>query len=154
VSPRFKTRRCGLSAALTAVMANTAMAAFIALLIGWPPAKAAAQSASQVSEAVPVETDTPPLAQQVGFFRKVLSKADGDRCSMSPSCSTYALESLKKHGALMGWVMACDRLLRCGHDEVRLAPSVRVGQHPRAYDPVANNDFWWSPPDTAATTSP
>ena len=99
----------------------------------------------------------PPLAHQIDFFRRVLSKADGDRCSMHPSCSTYALESLRKHGALMGWVMTCDRLLRCGHDEVHLAPSVHRGQRRRAYDPVSGNDFWWwSPPslDTASATGP
>jgi putative component of membrane protein insertase Oxa1/YidC/SpoIIIJ protein YidD len=101
--------------------------------------------------------DNPPLAHQIAFFRRILSKADGDRCNMHPSCSTYALESLRKHGALMGWVMTCDRLLRCGHDEVRLAPTVRRGDRGRAYDPVSGNDFWWwSPPspETASAAGP
>jgi putative component of membrane protein insertase Oxa1/YidC/SpoIIIJ protein YidD len=116
--------------------------------------EAMAQSPLRVPGKTEAERATPPLAHQIGFFRQVLSKADGDRCPMHPSCSTYALESLQKHGALIGWVMACDRLLRCGHDEVHLAPAVRIGQRPRAYDPVANNDFWWSPPETASTTDP
>jgi putative component of membrane protein insertase Oxa1/YidC/SpoIIIJ protein YidD len=113
-----------------------------------------AQPPARVPEEARTENATPPLAHQIGFFRRVLSRADGDRCAMHPSCSTYALESLQKHGVLMGWIMASDRLLRCGHDEVRLAPSVRVGQRRRAYDPVAINDFWWSPPETASVTAP
>ena len=98
--------------------------------------------------------EAPPLAHQIGFFRRILSKADGDRCSMYPSCSTYAMESLRKHGALVGWIMIKDRLLRCGHDEVRLAPTIRSGQRRRAYDPVSDNDFWWwSPPGTDTTAN-
>jgi hypothetical protein len=53
--------------------------------------------------------------------------------------------------------MTCDRLLRCGHDEVRLAPAIRSGQRRRTHDPVAGNDFWWwSPPspETASTAHP
>jgi uncharacterized protein len=140
VSPRSNLRRCSLSVVLAALLS-----------IG---ADALAQPLSRVPTGAEADTATPPLAHQIGFFRQVLSRADGDRCAMQPSCSTYALESLKKHGALMGWIMASDRLLRCGHDEVRLAPSVRVGQRRRAYDPVANNDFWWSPTETASTTAP
>lgn len=140
MSPRSNLRRFGLNVALTALLSMGA--------------DAMAQPPSRVPEGRAADTASPPLAHQIGFFRQVLSKADGDRCPMYPSCSTYALESLQKHGALMGWVMACDRLLRCGHDEVRLAPAVRIGQRRRAYDPVASNDFWWSPPDTAPTTAP
>jgi putative component of membrane protein insertase Oxa1/YidC/SpoIIIJ protein YidD len=126
----------------------------LTLLLAAPlPSSARAQTPAPAVETVAPGTDVeeaPPLAHQIAFFRRVLSKADGDRCPMHPSCSTYALESLRKHGALVGWVMACDRLLRCGHDEVRLAPSVRTHRGRKAHDPVSNNDFWWwSPPDTA-----
>ena len=140
MSPRSNRLRWGLIAALTALLS-----------IG---ANAMAQSPSRMPGESQADTASPPLAHQIGFFRQVLSRADGDRCAMHPSCSTYALESLQKHGALMGWIMASDRLLRCGHDEVRLAPSVRVGQRRHAYDPVANNDFWWSPPQTATAIAP
>ncbi|MEJ2639696.1 MAG: membrane protein insertion efficiency factor YidD [Desulfosarcinaceae bacterium] len=154
MSPRSKSCRYGLATALTNLTTYTAIAALTALLIAWPSAVAVAQSLSQVPGRAETEPETPPLAHQIGFFRQVLSKADGDRCAMYPSCSTYALKSLQKHGALMGWVMASDRLLRCGHDEVRLAPTIRTRSGPKTYDPVANNDFWWSPPDAAPKTGP
>lgn len=133
------------------------MALLAALVLGQlPPAAHAQVSTPAAAEAASTEVaPAPPFASQIGFFRKVLSRADGNRCAMHPSCSTYALSSLRKHGALMGWVMACDRLLRCGHDEVRLAPVVRVGQRRQAYDPVSGNDFWWwSPPQAAPVAGP
>jgi hypothetical protein len=65
---------------------------------------------------------------------------------MRPSCSEYAKQSVAKHGELMGWFMACDRLMRCGRDEVRRSPMVQVGDGFRISDPVARNDFWWAAP--------
>ena len=139
---------------------HLATAVLAALLLAQAPVTAHAQGGGPQGGGQPpaasAETDeAPPLSSQIGFFRKVLSRADGDRCAMHPSCSTYALGCLRKHGALMGWVMACDRLLRCGHNEVRLAPAVRAGQRRLAYDPVSGNDFWWwTPPQTSSTTGP
>jgi uncharacterized protein len=37
----------------------------------------------------------------------------GARCRFYPTCSSYALTSLEKHGALRGSVRAVGRLLRC-----------------------------------------
>jgi uncharacterized protein len=85
----------------------------------------------------------PPLIYPVYFFQKYLSGADSDRCPMHPSCSAYCVDALRKHGALLGWIMTCDRLIRCGRDELKRSPPVRVNGKPRCYDPVANNDFWW-----------
>jgi uncharacterized protein len=77
------------------------------------------------------------------FYRKYISGADGDRCPMHPSCSTYSLEAIKKHGPLKGWVLTCDRLIRCGRDETKLGPPIIAGDKTRTNDPVKNNDFWW-----------
>lgn len=133
-----------------------ALVLLAALILGCIPAAAHAQTAIQnATSSAGDAAEAPPLAHQIGFFRQVLSRADGDRCPMYPSCSSYALSSLRKHGALMGWVMACDRLLRCGHDEVRLAPRVNVGQRRLAYDPVSGNDFWWwQPPEATPSKAP
>ena len=79
----------------------------------------------------------------VFFFRKYLSEADGDRCRMYPSCSTYCVEAFEKHGALLGWIMTCDRLLRCGRDEIFLSNPVWMNGKRRFHDSVSNNDFWW-----------
>jgi uncharacterized protein len=96
--------------------------------------------------------DEKPAEEQLGdslfvlpirFFRQYLSGADGDRCSMYPSCSRYALDAVKKHGGITGWIMTCDRLMRCGRDEVSHSPSIQIQQRFFVYDPVENNDFWW-----------
>lgn len=83
-------------------------------------------------------------AAVVGFFRRHISPIDGDRCPMYPSCSKYSLEVFNKHGLFMGWIMTCDRLLRCGRDELSMAPRIIVDDGSRCYDSVANNDFWRS----------
>lgn len=80
------------------------------------------------------------------FFQKYISKADGDRCPMHPSCSHYAGQAFKRHGAVKGWILTCDRLLRCGHDEVRLSPKVRVNGRLRSFDPIEANTRWWRNP--------
>jgi len=64
-------------------------------------------------------------------------------CPMYPSCSEYARQAMAKHGPVKGWLMATDRLMRCGRDETRLAPKVRVNGQIKYSDPVDNNDFWW-----------
>ena len=38
--------------------------------------------------------------------------------------------------------MACDRLMRCGRDELKLSPAVMTRQGIRCQDPLDNNDFW------------
>jgi len=35
------------------------------------------------------------------------------RCRFAPSCSTYAIEALRTHGAIRGSYLATRRLLRC-----------------------------------------
>lgn len=82
----------------------------------------------------------------IHFFRKYISGVDGDRCPMHPSCSTYSLEAFKKHGALKGWIMTCDRLIRCGRDETRLSPPVIARGKTRTHDPIEQNDFWRNRP--------
>ncbi|MFH2063840.1 MAG: membrane protein insertion efficiency factor YidD [Pseudomonadota bacterium] len=79
----------------------------------------------------------------IRFFRQYLSGADGDRCSMFPSCSKYAMDAIEKHGGITGWIMTCDRLMRCGRDEVSHSPVIEKGHRFFTYDPVENNDFWW-----------
>ncbi len=77
------------------------------------------------------------------YYQDIVSKADGDRCGMHPSCSAYSVEASKKHGLIIGWIMTCDRLLRDGGDEMRLSPKILVNGLPHIYDPLENNDFWW-----------
>ncbi|HKK90834.1 MAG TPA: membrane protein insertion efficiency factor YidD [Desulfobacteraceae bacterium] len=89
------------------------------------------------------ESTAPRAGGVLYFYQKHLSPVDGDRCSMYPTCSGYAAETFKKHGFPVGWIMTCDRLLRCGRDEVKRSPVLTVKGRTRCYDPVAANDFWW-----------
>jgi putative component of membrane protein insertase Oxa1/YidC/SpoIIIJ protein YidD len=91
-----------------------------------------------------LEPDSPnALEGPIKVYQKIVSGADAERCPMYPSCSAYAQQAFRKNGWLMGWIMACDRLLRCGRDEVRLSPPLRSDGRLLTYDPVRNNDFWW-----------
>jgi uncharacterized protein len=82
----------------------------------------------------------------LSLFQRVISRADGDRCPMTPSCSHYAATVFKQYHPVTAYILTCDRLLRCGHDEVRLAPRIYADGHARAFDPVAANTFWWRKP--------
>ncbi|UCG64254.1 MAG: membrane protein insertion efficiency factor YidD [Deltaproteobacteria bacterium] len=85
-----------------------------------------------------------PLQLLVEVYRRSISPIDGKDCPMYPSCSEYSIRSFKKHGFFIGWMMTGDRLFRCGRDELRLSPQVIVNGERRCYDPLENNDFWWS----------
>ena len=62
-------------------------------------------------------------------------------CPMYPNCSEYGREAIERHGFLKGWMMTCDRLIRCGRDELSHSPEVRVEGKTRCYDPVENNEW-------------
>jgi putative membrane protein insertion efficiency factor len=76
-------------------------------------------------------------------FREYISAVDGDRCHMVPTCSTYSLQAVEKHGFLYGVLMTTDRLIH-ENDEMELAPVVTIEGENRFYDPVSANDFWWN----------
>jgi putative component of membrane protein insertase Oxa1/YidC/SpoIIIJ protein YidD len=65
-------------------------------------------------------------------------------CPMYPSCSEYSRQAIAHYGFAKGWVMAMDRLMRCGRDEMRLAPRILVNGKWRYYDPIESNDLWRS----------
>jgi hypothetical protein len=79
----------------------------------------------------------------VGFYKKTVSRVDGDRCPSEPSCSEYSLQAFRKHGFFIGWVMTVDRLIHEGTEETKVSPVVFPGGKKKIYDPVENNDFWW-----------
>jgi putative membrane protein insertion efficiency factor len=101
-----------------------------------------AGDAEHASQGGPQETLNPGPAL-VRFYRTYISPIDGSHCGMYPSCSEYSIEAFKKHGFFMGWIMTTDRLYRCGRDELKRSPWIRVDGELKCYDPVSNNDFWW-----------
>jgi len=49
----------------------------------------------------------------VEAYRLILSPLLGGFCRFSPSCSVYAQEALRRHGAVRGIRLTLLRLLRC-----------------------------------------
>jgi len=49
----------------------------------------------------------------IKVYQYTLSPLLGPRCRYYPSCSNYAVEALREHGALRGLGLAAWRLLRC-----------------------------------------
>lgn len=47
------------------------------------------------------------------FYKRVISPHFRPVCRFYPSCSTYALESIRKYGAVKGTRMTVKRLLKC-----------------------------------------
>ena len=46
-------------------------------------------------------------------YKLFVSSQDSRSCVFQPSCSTYAIETLKKNGVLIGFLDTIDRLTRC-----------------------------------------
>ncbi|MGF1726490.1 membrane protein insertion efficiency factor YidD [Photobacterium nomapromontoriensis] len=49
----------------------------------------------------------------VRFYQLAISPLIGPRCRYTPTCSQYAIEAIKAHGAIKGGWFAAKRLLRC-----------------------------------------
>ncbi|MFE8603953.1 membrane protein insertion efficiency factor YidD [Archangium violaceum] len=64
------------------------------------------------------------LALPIRFYRRFLSPLLPPACRFHPSCSSYALQALHKHGGLRGSRLILWRLLRC------------QPFHPGGFDPV------------------
>jgi putative membrane protein insertion efficiency factor len=79
------------------------------------------------------DTDVPtPVARLLIIpiigYQRFISPLLGPRCRFAPSCSAYALEALRRHGAARGLWLAVRRLARChpfnpgGYDPVPARP--------------------------------
>ena len=60
------------------------------------------------------------------FYRSAIRPLIPSSCVFYPTCSAYALISIKRHGVIVGWFMALKRILRCN-------PFNRASE---GYDPV------------------
>jgi len=49
----------------------------------------------------------------VQSYRLLLKPWLGNACRFEPTCSAYALDALRRHGALAGGALAAGRFLRC-----------------------------------------
>lgn len=53
------------------------------------------------------------LTAVIKFYRKAISPFKLPSCRFMPTCSQYALEAIKVHGAFKGSALALWRILRC-----------------------------------------
>lgn len=53
------------------------------------------------------------LALPVLFYRAAISPHFPPACRFTPSCSAYALEALRRHGAVKGLWLTIRRISRC-----------------------------------------
>ena len=53
------------------------------------------------------------LIDPVIAYRRFISPLLPPRCRFAPSCSEYALEALRRHGAVRGLWLSVRRLARC-----------------------------------------
>jgi putative membrane protein insertion efficiency factor len=53
------------------------------------------------------------LIGAIGLYRLTLSGWLGGQCRFSPTCSRYAEEAVRAHGAIRGVLLASRRVLRC-----------------------------------------
>ncbi|SHI74852.1 putative membrane protein insertion efficiency factor [Desulfatibacillum alkenivorans DSM 16219] len=74
-------------------------------------------------------------------YQEILSPVGGARCRMHPSCSRYGRQCFEEYGLLRGYIMTCDRLMRCGRDEIHLSPVLWVNGKKKCLDPVSENAF-------------
>lgn len=53
------------------------------------------------------------LLLPIYFYKGAISPLTPPSCRFMPSCSTYALEAIRKHGPFKGLYLALRRILRC-----------------------------------------
>jgi uncharacterized protein len=88
----------------------------------------------------PRRSSLPAQALMLGIagYQKYLSPLKGaPTCRFVPSCSSYALEAVRVHGAAKGTVLATLRVLKC------------QPLHPGGFDPVPESGKWKSNPQAS-----
>jgi len=49
----------------------------------------------------------------IKLYKRFVSPILPDSCRFTPSCSTYAVSAIEKHGIVVGFFLAFYRILRC-----------------------------------------
>ena len=61
----------------------------------------------------------------IRLYQRVISPLTNSSCRFTPTCSQYGLDSIKKHGPLVGLKLTIKRILKChpwggsGYDPVK-----------------------------------
>jgi hypothetical protein len=124
-------------------------ARFLLMLFAVASALAAAAGCSH-NQGPGADAAFDPIRLGIDFYRGPLDHLSAVRtgtCPMHPGCSAYSRAAVEKHGPVIGWIMACDRLMRCGRDELRRTRPAWIDGERRFPDPLVRNDWWWNAPD-------
>ena len=81
------------------------------------------------------------LLALIRFYQSSISPWFPARCRFRPTCSAYALEAIRRFGALKGGILSIRRILRCN-------PFCRGG-----IDPVPEEFRWHYPRKKTGTDS-
>lgn len=76
------------------------------------------------------------LSSMFLIYKYFISSQDSQSCSFHPSCSVYAVETIKKQGFFLGLLDTFDRLSRCNGLSPEKYPIDH--QHSLLIDPVHN----------------
>ena len=72
----------------------------------------------------------------IALYQATLSGWLGSQCRFFPSCSGYAQEAIRTHGAVKGTLLACWRVARCGPFTAGGVDPVPPARAHGRYDPV------------------
>lgn len=76
------------------------------------------------------------------MYQRTLSPKKGFHCPSWPSCSGFALRSMRRTGPLQGMLMTLDRLFIREHNGMgSFYMRIRLPDGVRYYDPPAHNDL-------------
>lgn len=53
------------------------------------------------------------LIQPIRFYQRFISPLTPATCRFTPTCSSYAIQAIRKHGPFKGLALAVWRILRC-----------------------------------------
>jgi putative component of membrane protein insertase Oxa1/YidC/SpoIIIJ protein YidD len=102
----------------------------------------------------PASLATRPAEWLISFYQAQIAPAIGERCSLYPSCSHYALEALRQHG-ILGLTLYADRAVREPSVVAGGKHDVDVAGRHRYADPLAWHDWWFdTAPREMAEVSP
>ncbi len=84
-----------------------------------------------------------PALWMIRLFQIFVSPVDGPSCDFTPTCSSYGLQAVRKHGLILGVPMTTERIVRNHHPDNPLRYPLEEREGELYYlDPVENNDFW------------
>lgn len=75
------------------------------------------------------------LSSSFLLYKKFFSSQDVNACVYNPSCSVYMMETIKRNGAVVGFLDGLDRLLRC-HSFVNKEDYINNRISDKYYDPI------------------